>query len=107
MEDLQVRDRPRRQSVSSQDTLESYNDPSEPQHPDIASQDGDEEESLPLAVRVDAHRDLGWVDVAALIINKMVGSGIFTGPYLALTYTQNKNVFIVLWVLGFVYTVAR
>ena len=43
-------------------------------------------------------------DVAALIINKMVGTGIFTGPPMVLLYTQSKVEAIFLWILGLVYT---
>lgn len=45
--------------------------------------------------------------VAALIINKMIGSGIFTGPAIVLLNTRNKNIAIMLWVLGFIYTLLR
>ena len=44
-------------------------------------------------------------DVAALIINKMVGTGIFTGPPLVLLYTQNKVEAMLLWVVGLIYTI--
>ena len=43
-------------------------------------------------------------DVAALIINQMVGSGIFTSPPLVLMYTQNKAVAMTFWILGLMYT---
>jgi len=43
-------------------------------------------------------------DVAALIINKIVGTGIFTGPPLVLIYTQSKAEAMSLWILGLVYT---
>ncbi|KAK2026545.1 hypothetical protein LX32DRAFT_641779 [Colletotrichum zoysiae] len=49
-------------------------------------------------------RTLGRADVAALIINKMIGTGIFAGPYTVLVNTANKSVAIGLWVLGFFYT---
>jgi hypothetical protein len=56
---------------------------------------------------VRSSRPLRWWDVAALVINKMVGTGIFTGPAVVLEATRNKNVAIVLWILGFLYTLAR
>ncbi|KAF8417680.1 amino acid permease-domain-containing protein, partial [Terfezia claveryi] len=43
-------------------------------------------------------------DVAALIINKMVGTGILTGPPLVLKYTQSRGEAMSLWILGLVYT---
>ena len=50
------------------------------------------------------HPTLDRWDVAALIINKMVGTGIFTGPPQVLLYTQNKAMAMTFWVLGLIYT---
>jgi len=61
----------------------------------------------PVAYRLEAPRYLDWMDVAALIINKMVGTGIFTGPLTVLQATQSKSAAVTLWVLGFLYTVIR
>ena len=61
----------------------------------------------PLIWRKDSRRQLTWVDVAALIINKMVGTGIFTGPFAVLRSTNNKTVAVSLWALGFLYTIIR
>ena len=47
---------------------------------------------------------LGWKDISSLIINKMVGTGIFTGPPLVLMYTQHKGEAFALWVGGFIIT---
>ncbi|ETS82445.1 hypothetical protein PFICI_04321 [Pestalotiopsis fici W106-1] len=55
--------------------------------------------------RVDAPRTLTQRDVAALIINKMIGTGIFTGPYTVLINTQSKSVAMGLWAVGFGYTI--
>lgn len=52
-------------------------------------------------------RDLSMVDVAALIINKMIGTGIFTTPGLVLNLTGNKNVSIALWLVGGVWSFLR
>ena len=57
--------------------------------------------------RVKEIRDLSSLDVAALIINKMIGTGIFTGPTQVLQYTLNKNLAIGLWAFGMVYTLLR
>lgn len=37
--------------------------------------------------KVETKRKLSWKDVSALIINKMIGTGIFTGPPTILLYT--------------------
>lgn len=57
--------------------------------------------------RVDAPRTLTQRDVAALIINKMIGTGIFTGPYTVLVSTQSKSIAMGLWTVGFGYTILR
>jgi len=53
------------------------------------------------------HPILDRWDVAALIINQMVGTGIFTGPPMVLMYTQNKVEAMLLWILGLMYTYLR
>lgn len=50
------------------------------------------------------HQILDRWDVAALIINEMVGTGIFTSPPLVLRFTQSKSEAMFLWILGLVYT---
>ncbi|KFY10415.1 hypothetical protein V491_07659 [Pseudogymnoascus sp. VKM F-3775] len=45
-------------------------------------------------------RDLGMFDVAALIMNKMIGTGIFTTPGLVLSLTGNKRTSVILWIFG-------
>lgn len=45
-------------------------------------------------------KDLGMIDVAALIINKMIGTGIFTTPGLVLSLTGNKTISLILWICG-------
>jgi hypothetical protein len=55
----------------------------------------------------DLKRKLGALDVAALIMNKMIGAGIFTTPGTVLFLTQSKRLSIVLWVLGGVYSLIR
>lgn len=57
--------------------------------------------------RVTQMRTLSSWDVAALIVNKMIGTGIFTGPSMVLQLTLNKNVAIGLWILGLLYTILR
>lgn len=57
--------------------------------------------------RVDSPRTLTQTDVTALVINNMIGTGIFTGPYIVLVNTQSKSVAMGLWVAGFTHTIAR
>lgn len=45
-------------------------------------------------------RDLGLLDVAALIINKQIGTGIFTTPGIVLGLTGSKSISLVLWLCG-------
>jgi hypothetical protein len=45
-------------------------------------------------------RDLGVIDVAALIINKQIGTGIFTTPGLVLSLTGSKTTSIIMWFCG-------
>lgn len=45
-------------------------------------------------------RNLRVHDVAALILNKVVGTGIFTTPGLVLALTKDKPTSIALWVIG-------
>jgi hypothetical protein len=52
-------------------------------------------------------QDLGILDVAALIINKMIGTGIFTTPGIVLQATGNKNIALSMWVVGGVWTFLR
>jgi amino acid transporter len=49
-------------------------------------------------------RTLGTLDVSALILNKMVGTGIFTLPGLVLALTRSKRTSLGLWVVGGVYS---
>ncbi|OCK81272.1 hypothetical protein K432DRAFT_392315 [Lepidopterella palustris CBS 459.81] len=55
-------------------------------------------------IKIEVHRKLTWWDVSALIINKMIGTGIFSGPPTILLYTGKKSTALWLWAAGFVYT---
>jgi hypothetical protein len=52
-------------------------------------------------------RDLGMLDVAALIINKQIGTGIFTTPGLVLGLTGSKTTSIVMWFCGGIWAFLR
>lgn len=45
-------------------------------------------------------RMLGYMSTAALIINKMIGTGIFSMPSSVLTSTGSKGASLFLWVTG-------
>ena len=76
-------------------TLRSRNG-GEEEHGSIASSNFTESTSVP--------RQLKVLDVAALIFNKMVGSGIFTSPGIVLSLTKSKALALSLWAVGGVYT---
>jgi amino acid transporter len=48
---------------------------------------------------------LGSYDVFALIVNKMIGTGIYTAPSTVLLYTGSKQLSLGLWGVGFFYTI--
>ena len=49
-------------------------------------------------------RTLGTLDVSALILNKMVGTGIFTVPGIVLSLTGSKGKSLAFWVVGGLYS---
>jgi hypothetical protein len=50
---------------------------------------------------------LGSFDVFSLIVNKMIGTGIYTAPTTVLLLTGDKRLSLGLWAVGFVYTIMR
>lgn len=68
-----------------------------PEHSEINS-------SFTESIDVDPRRRLSFLDVAALIIDQMIGTGIFTTPGLVLSLTKSKPVSLVLWGLGGVHS---
>ena len=50
---------------------------------------------------------LSTFDVFALIVNKMVGTGIFTAPTLVLALTESRELSIFLWIAGSIYSIIR
>ena len=51
--------------------------------------------------------NLGVLDVFALIVNKMIGTGIYTNPATVLTLAGSPEMAILFWVVGVVYTIIR
>ncbi|KIX95276.1 uncharacterized protein Z520_09193 [Fonsecaea multimorphosa CBS 102226] len=65
------------------------------------SQDGDE----PPQTRPVAHAPLlGTYDVFSLIVNKMIGTGIYTNVSTVLVLTGDKGLTMTLWAIGSIYT---
>lgn len=52
-------------------------------------------------------KDLGMWDVAALIINKQLGTGIYTTPGLVLSLTGSKTISLGLWLVGGIWAMLR
>ena len=74
---------------------------------ELAPQDS-EAMSIYSAARMDEPaRPLRWWDVSSLIINKMIGTGIYTAPPAVLILTGNKREALGLWITGFIYTLIR
>lgn len=40
-------------------------------------------------------------------MKQMIGTGIFTSPFITLSYTRNLGLTMAYWVIGFLYTVLR
>jgi hypothetical protein len=57
--------------------------------------------------RFDEQQALSTLDVACLIINKMIGGGIFVSPRIVAHLTGNKLVALSLWIFGGVYSFCR
>ncbi|KAF2230726.1 hypothetical protein EV356DRAFT_579747 [Viridothelium virens] len=74
-------------------------------HDVIALSDLNRRRRLSESDTVVPRRNLKVIDVAALILNKMIGSGIFTTPGAVLIATKSKPVSLVLWVVGGIYSV--
>jgi hypothetical protein len=50
---------------------------------------------------------LGFFDVFSLIVNKMIGTGIYTSPTAVFLMTGNKSLTLGLYAIGFVYCLMR
>ena len=76
-------------------------------------EDSQEQPSRPPSKRprhdenVKVHRKLNTWDATALIINKMIGGGIFTTPGQILLHTGNKGVALAFWAVGGIYSMIR
>lgn len=52
-------------------------------------------------------RELQWFDISCLIINKVIGSGIFISPALVVLLTGSKWAALLMWIFGSLYSFAR
>jgi hypothetical protein len=52
-------------------------------------------------------KELGTWDIFSLIVNKMIGTGIFTAPAQAFLLTGSKKIAILMWVIGYFYSILR
>ena len=50
---------------------------------------------------------LGFLQVAAFMINQSVGTGIFFAPGYTLLLTKSKSISVALWIAGGVYSLLR
>jgi hypothetical protein len=50
---------------------------------------------------------LGFFDVFSLIVNKMIGTGIYTSPTAVFLLTGNKSLTLGLFAVGFLYCLMR
>ena len=55
----------------------------------------------------DSPRPLNSRDVCSFIVNKMVGTGIYTAPPVVMLLTRSKGEALGLWFVGFAYTLIR
>ena len=52
-------------------------------------------------------RELVWFDVSCLIINKMIGTGIFVSPAIVVFLVGSKWAALLMWIAGASYSFAR
>ena len=52
-------------------------------------------------------REMKFLQVFSMMVNQMIGSGIFNTPAYILLLTKSKQLSLVLWFLGGVYTFLR
>lgn len=62
------------------------------------------DESIRPAIRAGALRTF---DVFSLIVNKMIGTGIYSAPASVLLLTGNKSLTLGLFAVGFLYSIVR
>ena len=61
----------------------------------------------PTPLRIQRAAPLDTMDIFALIVNKMVGTGVYTAPAAVYLLTGNKGLALGLWAVGYVYSIIR
>lgn len=51
--------------------------------------------------------ELVWLDISCLIINKMIGTGIFVSPAIVVLLAGSKWAALLMWIFGACYSIAR
>lgn len=82
----------------SGDTLEMAASPTHPAQPNANTRP---------AGKWKQQRELNTIDVACLIINKMIGGGVFVSSSHVVFLTGNKLVALALWIFGGIYSFCR
>lgn len=76
---------------------------SRPPAPDYPDDEVDE----PQVGEDDTHGELDTFDIFSLIVNKMIGTGVYTAPASVYLMTEHKSLALGLWGIGFFYTILR
>ena len=84
--------------------LASLSTTNDAQHVDQETQDGEGTASERSGSGITPKKNLGFVQITSLILNSVIGSGIFTTPGYVLALTRSKPISLVLWAVGGVYT---
>jgi hypothetical protein len=73
------------------------------------AQEGQDEDGLTIQTERDnnVNAPLTWFDVFSLIVNKMIGTGVYNSPATVYLMTGNKRVALGLWGVGFLYSLIR
>jgi hypothetical protein len=78
-----------------------------PLEDDMSRPSADTPQGEALLLEVHQATLLGPFDVFSLIVNKMIGTGIYTAPTTVLLLTGDKQLSLGLWAVGFVFTIMR
>ncbi len=74
------------------------------QRPDVLDDDSIQPPSDWSEITNVPRRNLGFMQILSLIVNSVVGTGIFTQPGFVLALTKSKPIALALWAAGGVYT---
>lgn len=97
-------------STSSSHVLPGFQDKSNGRNHGILRDNESENASLDTTFTestVVPRRSLGFVQCSSLMINQMIGTGIFTTPGFVLLLVKSKQISLVLWAVGGIYSLLR